>query len=117
VVEECFFFQSNFLKQTVRAYPGSNNCFQQEKLQEKKLFPTQPKKNDVKNYQIVEKKKWPTTVFASLKESNRLKQFFFQIIDHYYHCCILVGDARRSGTCWVAGKWRGLRECCSFLKI
>jgi hypothetical protein len=55
----------------------SNNLFQQEKLQKKKLFTPRPEKHDIKNYQIVKKKKSPITVFASL--SLRLKQFFSQI--------------------------------------
>jgi hypothetical protein len=55
----------------------------------KKVFPTQPEKNNVKIY-VKKYKNLPITVFASLKENNGFKQFFFQIIDHYYQRCIFI---------------------------
>jgi hypothetical protein len=38
-------------------YFGSKLLFSARKITKKKLFPTQPEKNDVKIYRIVEKKK------------------------------------------------------------
>jgi hypothetical protein len=52
--------------------------FSAGKITKKKIFPTQPKKM-IKS----SKKKLPITVLASLKGSNRLNFFFFQIIDHF----------------------------------
>jgi hypothetical protein len=55
--------------------------FSAGKITKNKLLPTQPEENDVKNYQIIEEKKSTLyiTVIASLKKSNRLKKFFFNL--------------------------------------